>query len=196
MCMDMASCHYQNAISLLQEGAGESVLKAAHFMRKSADAGHASAAFEFAMMLRAGKGVPQDLIASRSYLELSDRLGMYEATYRLGQYNLYGIGGPENLSRARCLFLTASLAGDAMAMNQLGLMLIAGLGGNLDIEAGRQWWWRGAALGEHRCAFNLALSYFQEEETGTAHDIALYWLQQAHRLGSPTAGGLLGRMAG
>ena len=91
------------------------------------------------------------------------------------------------MDRARFLFLRAAQQDETDAITYLGLMLMNGLGGSADPIAARNWWSRGAALGNSRCAFNLGIA--NAGGHGCPQDLvkAWRWFRQAERLGNPEA---------
>lgn len=189
--MDEAALYFHEGMTLKGERVGESNVKAAWMFQRSADMGHAQAAFEFAQCLRSGLAGPKDLTKVRAYLFAAVSGGFRRAIYPLAQMVFMGRGGPINETCARELFELDAKAGSSAAMNQLGLLQIRGIGGDADVLAGMNWWWRGAVLGDHRCAKNLGMSFVNGDAPEQDDAAAKFWLRRAVALGSLPAMNML-----
>ncbi|EAY16376.1 hypothetical protein TVAG_359850 [Trichomonas vaginalis G3] len=98
-----------------------------HFKRL-AEQGDASAMYVYALMLRSGFGVKQDLPLSVTWFKAAGKRGHAGGNYNAGLMIRHGIGHPSNPSHAAYYYKQAADAKYAKAAFNLGLLYLKGQG--------------------------------------------------------------------
>jgi TPR repeat protein len=103
-------------------------VEAAKELRKSAEAGDASAQNRLGLLYYEGKGVPQSYRQAKEWFEKAAKQGRARAQVNLGTLYLYGKGAPQSDEMALFWFNQAAEQGDALAFAKRGLMSARGHG--------------------------------------------------------------------
>ena len=126
-------------------------------LQSAAKAGNAVAAYDIAVRLLDGKGVPRDPKAAAKWLEKAAAGGLAPAEYRLGSLYEKGTGVAVDLNKARALYLRAAEKGNAKAMHNLGVLVADSGSGKPDYVTAAAWFRRAADLGVRDSQYNLAI---------------------------------------
>ncbi len=124
----------------------------ANELRKSAEAGDASAQNELGLLYNDGNGVPQDYRQAKQWFEKAAEKGHAGAQVNLGTLYLHGDGAPQSAQMALFWFRRAAEQKDALAFAKLGLMYAQGQGVLQDYIQAHMWYNLSAAHGEQRAA--------------------------------------------
>ncbi len=126
-------------------------------LQSAAKAGNAVAAYDIAMRLLDGKGIPRDPKAAAKWLEKAAAGGLAPAEYRLGSLYEKGTGVAVDLVKARAFYLRAAEKGNAKAMHNLGVLIADSSSGKPDYATAAAWFRRAADLGVRDSQYNLAI---------------------------------------
>jgi uncharacterized protein len=126
--------------------------EAAKELRKSAEAGDASARNALGLLYYEGKGVPQSYGQAKEWFEKAAKQGRAGAQVNLGTLYLHGDGAPQSAEMALFWYSLAAEQGDALAFAKLGLMSARGRGVSQDLIQAQMWYNLSAAHGEKRAA--------------------------------------------
>jgi TPR repeat protein len=121
-------------------------------LRKSAEAGDASAQNELGLLYYEGKAVPQDHRKAREWFDKAVKQGHAGAQVNLGTLYLHGEGAPQSSQMALLWFGQAAGQEDPLAFANLGLMYAQGYGVLQDFVQAHKWYNLSAAYGEGRAA--------------------------------------------
>ena len=121
-------------------------------LRKSADAGDASAQNALGLLYYKGKGVPQNYGQAKEWFEKAAKQGRAGAQVNLGTLYLHGDGPPQSAHMALFWFERAAAQGDALAFAKLGRMYERGQGIPQDFIQAQKWYTLSSAHGEQRAA--------------------------------------------
>lgn len=183
---------FERAHALMQASdGGEKLRAAAKAMKLAADAGHPGAANNYGALLQHGRGVDEDLTASRIYYRHAADTGLAAGLFNYGFMVLHGLGGNKDLFEARNWLERAAQYDppDTDALTHLGRMAMVGEGGPQDFSAARSYWAKGAEAGDDRCAFNLGVACAGGHGAPPDFVEAVRWFDLARRLGSAHATG-------
>lgn len=112
------------------------ITEAASCFRRSAELGDARGMFFFAMRLKNGEGVQQDLQQSIVWLQRSADAGYDGAQFVLAKRYYSGVGVEKDIKKGFALMKKAAESGRAEAQRELGLMYLDGaLYGNEEMKA-------------------------------------------------------------
>jgi TPR repeat protein len=121
-------------------------------LRKSAEAGDASAQNGLGLLYNEGKGVPQSYKQAKEWFEMAAKQGHAGGQVNLGTLYLRGEGAPQSAQMALFWFRPAAEQEDALAFAKLGLMYAQGNGVLQDYIQAHMWYNLSAAHGERRAA--------------------------------------------
>jgi localization factor PodJL len=126
-------------------------------LQKAARSGNPVAAYDVALRMLDGKGVPRDPKAAIKWLEKAAAGGLAPAEYRLGSLYEKGTGVPVDLVKARAFYQRAADRGNAKAMHNLGVLIADSASGKPDYATAAAWFRRAADLGVRDSQYNLAI---------------------------------------
>ena len=121
-------------------------------LRKSAEAGDASARNRLGLLYNEGAGVPQDYRQAKQWFEKAAEQGHAEAQVNLGTLYLQGNEAPQSDQMALFWFRRAAAQEDALAFAKLGLMYAQGQGVPQDFIQAHMWYNLAGANGEWKAA--------------------------------------------
>jgi uncharacterized protein len=121
-------------------------------VRKSAEAGNASAQYRLGLLYDGGVGVPQNYRQAKEWFEKAAKQGHVGAQADLGTLYLRGAGAPQSAQMALFWFRRAAEQGDVLSFAQLGWMYAEGLGVLQDSIQAHMWYNLSAVQGEERAA--------------------------------------------
>jgi hypothetical protein len=121
-------------------------------LRKSAEAGDASAQNALGLLYYEGKGVSQNYRQAKEWFEKAAEQGHAGAQVNLGTLYLHGDGAPQSARTALLWFERSAAQRDALAFAKLGRMYERGQGVSQDIIQAQMWYTLSVAHGEHRAA--------------------------------------------
>ena len=121
-------------------------------VRKSAEAGNASARYSLGLLYAGGVGVPQDYGQAKGWFEQAAKQGHVGAQVDLGMLYLQGAGAPQSAQMAMFWFSQAAEHGDGLACAKLGWMYAEGQGVLQDSVQAHMWYSLAAAQGDQRAA--------------------------------------------
>lgn len=121
-------------------------------LRKSAEAGDASAQNRLGLLYDEGVGVPQSSRQAKEWFEKSANQGHVGAQVNLGTLYYQGEGAPQSYQMASVWFEQAAGQGDPLASAKLGWMYERGLGVLQDFVQAHMWYNLAAVGGEPRAA--------------------------------------------
>ncbi len=179
---------FQQALQLDKDHASpEEKQQAANLYQQASDLGHASAAFNLALMHNNGElGEPDKHIAAKLYQQAAD-LGQASAVFNLAvMYDSGELGEPDKHKAAK-LYQQAADLGNAPAAFNLALMYDNGELGDPDKHKAAKLYQQAADLGNAPAAFNLALMYHDGEFSEPDMQNAAMLFQQAAHLGHASA---------
>jgi hypothetical protein len=107
--------------------------------KKAAEAGHAIAQFNLALMYDQGQGVPKDYAQAVRWFTKAAEAGNADAQYNLALMYFGGQGVPQDYQQAAQWYTKAAEAGIAPAQNNLALMYAKGLGVPQDYVFAHMW---------------------------------------------------------
>jgi localization factor PodJL len=128
-------------------------------LRKAAASGDAGAAYEVAVRLAEGRGVPADPAESIRWFERAAAKGLAPAQFRLGSVYEKGLGVKKDLDKARQYYRAAAAQGNAKAMHNLAVLYAEGIGGKPDFKTASDWFIKAADHGVADSEYNLAVLY-------------------------------------
>jgi uncharacterized protein len=121
-------------------------------LRKSAEAGDASAQNRLGLLYEVGAGVPQNYGQAREWFEKAAKQGHAGAQANLGTLYLQGMGAPQSSQMAFFWFSRAADQGNVLAFAKLGSMYAEGRGVLQDFTQAHMWYNLAAVQGEPRAA--------------------------------------------
>jgi TPR repeat protein len=121
-------------------------------LRKSAEAGDASAQNALGLLYYEGKGVPKNYGLAKEWFEKAAKQGRAGAQVNLGTLYLHGDGAPESAQMALFWFERAAAQRDALAFAKLGRMYELGQGVSKNLIQAQMWYNLSVAHGEQRAA--------------------------------------------
>lgn len=127
-----------------------------HF-KEHAEEGDPSAMYIYALMLRAGYGVPQDLPGSVNWFKAAAKKGHSGGQYNAGLMLRNGIGAQQNLQAAAFFYKQAADQNNAKAAFNLGLLYLHGYGVNKNEENAAHCFKLAADLGDSSGQANFGL---------------------------------------
>lgn len=146
-------------------------------VRKSAEAGNASAQYRLGLLYAGGVGIPQNYEQAKGWFEQAAKQGHIGAQVDLGTLYLQGAGAPQSAQMAMFWFSQAAKHGDGSACAKLGWMYAEGQGVIQDSVQAHMWYSLAAARGEQsageaRDAFAIKMTPAQIAE---AKQLAREW---------------------
>jgi TPR repeat protein len=121
-------------------------------LRKSADAGDASAQNRLGLLYDVGAGVPQNYGQAKVWFEKAAKQGHAGAQANLGTLYLQGTGVPQSSQMALFWFGRAAEQGNVLAFAKLGSMYAEGRGVLQDFTQAHMWYNLAAVQGDPRAA--------------------------------------------
>ena len=121
-------------------------------IRKSAEAGDASAQNRLGVLYNEGKGVPQDHRQAKEWLEMAAKQEHAGAQVNLGTLYFQGHGAPQSDQMALFWFSRSAEQGEALALGKLGWMYEQGRGVRQDFVQAHKWYNLSAGYGQQRGA--------------------------------------------
>jgi localization factor PodJL len=156
-------------------------------LRLAAGKGDASAQFEVAARLAAGRGVGQDFAEAARWYHRAAAQGMPIAQYRLAALYERGVGVPADVARARAWYQRAAEQGNVKAMHNLAVMSAAQSNGTPDYASAAQWFNEAATRGLADSQFNLGVLHESGLGLPKSADKAYFWYILASRGGDKEA---------
>ena len=152
VCLTSSACvEVKPAVDTSMDNRAESEAIAKE-LRKSAEAGDASAQNRLGLLYDEGKGVPQDYRQAKEWFEMAAKQEHAGAQVNLGTLYLQGHGAPQSAQMALFWFDRSAEQGDALAFAKLGLMYAQGRGVLQNFILAHKWYNLSAAHGEQRAA--------------------------------------------
>lgn len=152
MCLTSSACtDIQPSVDTSQNDRDEDEATA-KAVRKSAEAGNASAQYSLGLLYAGGVGVPQDYGQAKWWFEQASKQGHVGAQVDLGTLYLQGAGAPQSAQMAMFWFSQAAEHGDGLACAKLGWMYAEGQGVLQDSVQAHMWYSFAAAQGDQRAA--------------------------------------------
>ena len=152
VCLTSSACADSTpAVDTSQNNRAE-VEATAKEVRKSAEAGNASAQYRLGLLYAGGVGVSQNYGQAKEWFEKAAKQGHVGAQVDLGTLYLQGAGAPQSVQMALFWFSRAAEQGDGLACAKLGWMYAEGQGVLQDSVQAHMWYSLAAAHGEQRAA--------------------------------------------
>jgi localization factor PodJL len=126
-------------------------------LRSAAVAGDAAAAYEVAVRLADGRGVPASVEDAAVWFERAANKGIAPAQFRYASLLEKGQGVKKDLVRARQLYLAAAGKGNAKAMHNLAVLYAEGIEGKPDYATAAQWFRKASQHGVADSQYNLGV---------------------------------------
>ncbi len=191
----LARAHDPDSIGFEIPGARKSLVEAARWYRRAAQAGNAQAQYRLARIVHlGGKGIRQSASTALVLYRAAARQGHPQAMLWLGWALMHGEGTRKDPEKARKWFRKAADAGERRAMTALGLMFLTGEGAPRNLKLAREWFVRAARQQEAWAINDLAAMH--EMGWGIPKNLekaaALY--EKASRLGLRQAAANLARL--
>mmetsp|Transcript_12495 Transcript_12495/g.26743 ORF Transcript_12495/g.26743 Transcript_12495/m.26743 type:complete len:201 (-) Transcript_12495:62-664(-) len=143
--------HVNAAAELGQRLAQRADERAEGFLQQAADAGHAQATFNLAVLLSRQEKYSEAAILQ----EVSCRQGVLLGCTALGASQLAGRGLEKDESAAFRSFSLAAQGGELEGMYRVGAMLDAGIGTRRDQERAASWYEKAALQGHMQAQYGL-----------------------------------------
>lgn len=150
LCLTSSAC--SNSKPAVDPSQNDRLVAQAKELRKSAEAGDASAQNKLGLLYDEGNGVPQNSIQAKEWFEKAAMQGHTGAQLNLGTLYLEGKGAPQSPQMALVWFSRAAEQEDSLAFAKLGVMYAQGRGVLQDFLQAHMWYNLGAAHGEVRAA--------------------------------------------
>jgi uncharacterized protein len=152
VCLTSSACaDIEPAVDTSQNNRAEDEATAKE-VRKSAEAGNASAQYRLGLLYAGGVGVPQDYRQAKEWFEKAAKQGHVGAQADLGTLYFQGQGAPQSDQMAMFWFNQAAEQGDGLACAKLGWMYAEGQGVIRDYIQAHMWYSLAAARGEQSAA--------------------------------------------
>ena len=153
-------------------------------LKRSAEAGDASAQYALGLRCREGKGVAKDIAQALTWFRKAAEQGNAGAQFNLGAMYAVGEGVPKDAVQATAWYRKAAEQGQADAQSRLGEMYFDGHGVHKDATLAASWFRKAAAQGQADAQFRLGLEY--AFGTGVPNDFiqAYMWANLAAAHGS------------
>jgi uncharacterized protein len=152
VCFTSSACtDITPAVDTSQNNRGEGEA-AAKDLRRSAEAGDASAQYRLGQLYDEGTGVPQDYGQAKEWFEKAAKQGHVGAQVNLGTLYLQGEGAPQSAQMALFWLSRAAEQGHALAFAKLGWMYAQGRGVLQDFIQAHKWYSLAAANGHEKSA--------------------------------------------
>lgn len=126
-------------------------------LRRAALSGDAAAAYEVAVRLAKGRGVPVNLEEAAHWFARAASGGLAPAQFRYASMLEKGQGVKKDKALARQLYLAAAAKGHAKAMHNLAVLYAEGVDGKPDYGAAVKWFRRAAQRGVADSQYNLGV---------------------------------------
>ncbi|HZL31859.1 MAG TPA: hypothetical protein VFC54_12475 [Pseudolabrys sp.] len=126
-------------------------------LRNAAAEGDAGAAYEVAVRLAEGSGVPANAEEAAHWYERAAAKGLAPAQFRYASLLEKGLGVKKNLAQARKLYLAAASKGHAKAMHNLAVLYAEGIDGKPDYATAVTWFRKAAEHGVADSQYNLGI---------------------------------------
>ena len=127
------------------------------WLERAAKRGDAQAQYDLALMYQSGRGVAQqDDCEAAVLLHLAADQHLPRAAFCLANCYAKGTGVPVNAANALALFVQAAEDGLPEAMTMAGMLIMNGYGTQKDVQKGREWLTKAAALNEPNALSMLA----------------------------------------
>jgi TPR repeat protein len=147
MCLTSSACaDITPAVDTSQNNRAEDEATAKE-VRKSAEAGNASAQNRLGLLYDEGLGVPQDYSQAKEWFEKAAKRGHVGAQVNLGTLYLQGAGAPQSAQMALFWFSRAAEQRDSLAFAKLGWMYAQGQEVLQDFIQAKMWYNLAAANG-------------------------------------------------
>lgn len=171
------------ARGLARAGLPASPARARPLLEQAAQARHAGAQLELALLL-----IRVDPPAAETWLEAAAEQGMATAQAQLGHlYDTGAPGVPADRQRALMWYREAAKQGDTRAQSWLGWAYDTGNGVTADPRLALRWYERAAQRDDATAQVNLALLHQAGRGTPRSAEQALYWFEQAAQQGETSA---------
>src|SRR5262245_5096499 len=126
VCLTSSACH--NTKPAVDTSQNERAVAQAKELRKSAEAGDASAQYRLGLLYGEGKGIPRDSLQAKEWVEMAAMQGHPGAQLHLGTLYLEGNGAPQSGQMALVWFGRAAEQDNGLACAKLGGMYARGRG--------------------------------------------------------------------
>jgi hypothetical protein len=162
--------------------------------RRLAEAGHAEAQFELALVYSKGRGVTKNLATGFEWFRKAAAQGHAVAQYNLGVALVNGYGVARNHAEAVAWFRKAADQGYDDAMVELGLQYLKGQGVAQSYVTAARWFRKAAEKGYARGQALLGSAYLNGEGVPRDEAKAYFWLSLAADQGFALATSILQTM--
>ncbi len=126
-------------------------------LRSAAISGDAGAAYEVAVRLAEGRGVPVNMKEAALWFARAANRGLAPAQFRYASMLEKGQGVKKDKGLARQLYLAAAAKGHAKAMHNLAVLYAEGVDGKPDYGAAVKWFRQAALRGVADSQYNLGV---------------------------------------
>jgi localization factor PodJL len=126
-------------------------------LRSAALSGDAAAAYEVALRLAEGRGVPVNLKQAAHWFARAASAGLAPAQFRYASMLEKGQGVEKDKALARHFYLKAAAKGHAKAMHNLAVLYAQGVNGKPDYAAAVKWFRQAAERGVADSQYNLGV---------------------------------------
>lgn len=160
---------------------------AAALFRRSADLGHAAAAYELGLAYSQGLGVEQDLEAASQWFNLAAERGDARAQYLVGATYLGAAGGDADAETAVRYLASAAVQGHPRAQYLLAEAFASGRGVPKDLPWAARWYGKAAHQGHSEAQFAYGVMWAAGRGLPKNRVIGLAWLTLAAKAGHQEA---------
>ena len=150
VCLTSSAC--SNSKPAVDTSQNDRAVAQAKELRKSAEAGDATAQYRLGLLYDEGSGVPQSSIQAKEWVEKAATQGHAGAQVHLGTIYLQGNGAPQSAQMALFWFSRAADQEEGLAFAKLGRMYAQGRGMLQDFIHAHMWYNLGAAHGDLKAA--------------------------------------------
>lgn len=143
VCLTSSAC--SNSKPAVDTSQNDRAVAQAKELRKSAEAGDATAQYRLGLLYDEGSGVPQSSVQAKEWVEKAATQGHAGAQVHLGTIYLQGNGAPQSAQMALFWFSRAADQEEGLAFAKLGRMYAQGRGMLQDFIHAHMWYNLGAA---------------------------------------------------
>lgn len=174
------------------DGVPQDYAKAAVWLRKAAEQGHAWAQHDLGECYYWGHGVEQDFSeAAKWYLRAAEQ-GDNLAQNNIGECYYYGIGIEQDFFEAAKWYKKAAAQGRPIPQHMLGECYYWGKGVQQDYTKAVEWYSKSAVQGHDLAQYSLGLCYYEGKGVDQDYAKAVEWFSKSAAQGNADAMCLLG----
>ena len=149
-CLTSSAC--SNSKPTVDTSQNDRAVAQAKELRKSAEAGDASAQYRLGLLYYEGRGVSENPLQAKEWFDMAAKQGHAGAQLHLGTMYLEGKGAPQSAQMALVWFSRAAEQEEGLAFAKLGGMYARGRGVLQDFVQAHMWYNLGAAHGDLKAA--------------------------------------------